>query len=291
MAEVSDIQSTLPPTDSDVTSSKVHFLNQDTYNMSNGHHGDEMMSHDTQSSVTNSNAVVNGSVLPDFPLNTNDVHTSPKQSEAPIVTLPQLSFEDNFMENGTYDDDDDESDDFVDQLELARIRHLSTIVEGAREDSNSATDDEDSDYIRLDVMREGLLNPVSHDGSKGGVEDVKVQPCVESVEDPTYIEVGLKDSRTPDQTMMSPQMNSPSELVNGIAHESADQDVNMPDQDSDMPNEARTVCSPDGFLALLSDALAAPPVLDRNQGQQDDMDPLQITSPLSDSWLVSNDQV
>ena len=315
MAEVSDIQSTPPPTNPDVPSSKVRFLNQDTYTTPNGHHVSDDESHDTRPSMANSNAIVNGSfvngndgsesLLPEFPLSTSDIHASPKQTEGPAVTLLQLSFDDNFLENGSYDDDDeDESDDFVDQLELARIRHLSTIVEGAREDSNSSTDDEDSDYIRLDIMREGMVNSASQYGNKERVEEeIKVEPASESVEDHTCTEVHADsaNSRTPDQTSTSVvlndsltlQVNPPIELANGIMHEVEDNDVNLPDHDTDLgvANEARTVCSPDGFLALLSDALAAPPVLDSNQGQQDGVDQLQITSPLSDSWPMSKDEV
>ena len=103
----------------------------------NGH---DNMSHDSHMTIP---FPVNGVELMDIQAN-ESTQTDSTQIDA---------FEDSFVDfnsNGAVEYDDTE-DDFVDPLELARIRHLSTIKEAPIESSSSSADSEE-DYIRLDEV-------------------------------------------------------------------------------------------------------------------------------------------
>ena len=292
------------------------------------------------------------------------------------------SFDDSFVNISSSNYEDNE-DDFVDELELERIRHLSTIVEGPAENSNSSSDieDDEENYIRLDEMSvlnrptkkpdesdklppiqevrrmhtppslfgpEALspntvpncqeVNPGPHPGDVSAIVsrndyDVGTPPEsptndydeVETFHPPTtsptnshelnLVETSPVATRdfTPTNDYDEVETFHPSTTSPTNSHELETSPVATRDftptcdggihQDNTTTHEASVdmllpgreaaAPSPHGFLAMLSDVLAAPPVLDGDQGIENDGGLMKGTLGLSfpGEWPPSDDQV
>ncbi len=235
------------------------------------------------------------------------------------------SFEDCFMD---FDTNYDETEDaFADDLELERIRHLSTIVEGPAENSNSSSDNEESDYVHLSDIsfHQSALNP-GHDLPSTCEEDTDTHQTaiidsrpeintdfipdtlpslspklshprdeISELNEVSPTEAALTSSlhdydevETFHESTTSPkrkrEQNATLETVSAIYKNSPDHPTTSTEPTSiDERNEAP---SPQGFLDLLSSALAAPPMLDDNKGPLDDETMVKGTlgSPLPVDW-------
>lgn len=213
-----------------------------------------------------------------------------KTREEPTVNSSgnhqQLSSENSFVGNGSYDNNSDD-DDFVDPLEIARIRQLSIIREGAAEDSYPTTDDEDDpDYIRLDLMQEVVVHSATpnHFIEKSNHTVHFGDTTYENV-DPNNLSVQSIDPAIPqpDNTKLCGL-----ELSNDLTCESTD-------QDNQTAGTQKPVTDTDGFLDLLSSALSYPPTMNENLLPDGDKSlPVDLSLPTnthSDVCLTANDQV
>lgn len=257
--------------------------------------------------------------------------------------LPSVfnSFEDSFTES-IYDDD------FVDPTELARLRHLSTIVEGAVESSNSSSDNEDDDYIRLNQMSvvnsqalesNDTTSAASHmEGTSTPTPTVPLTALpgpTDSVTNHDQADTGMHEHNTPtndEHDLVEPPQSTTPTQASGLANDydevetfheptvsldsnptepvheyqninlEATSAITLNDNDPLPPtttnpvenNNSREAASPNGFLAVLTDALASPPVLDSSQTQEDSTwvkGVLEAAIPPSGEWLLPEDQV
>ncbi len=235
--------------------------------------------------------------------------TSPSNEIEPTSSLPSIDlFEDSFVTFNTnttsieYEPEDDD-DGFVDQLELARIRHLSTIVEGVVENCSS----DDDDYIKLDTISEAMdvnsVDILSSIASKSPTESQNVIDMTDSqlspILDHDYDEVpvgpsiALPNSLSHDNVKDESPSQEDINKSNTTSETSADSDTTTTKSEEtvhnvvDMTNEGTTP-SPDGFLAMLSSALASPPDLNEHDSG---MVKGSLASPLTGDWLLQSDQV
>lgn len=261
----------------------------------------------------------------------------------------------NFSNNGPAIIYQENDDNFVDELELERIRHLSTIVEGPAENSNSNSDSDD-DYIRLNevsLLNRQTQNLDESDNLPSIQEDVQVAQsaflpdpestntvpyCEEtdqglpprdvSVVRPLndYVEVCLNaPGATSPLTLSAP--SSPThdyDEVETFHRSTASPTIQINSHELDIvdPSPVATqdlppTCkadthevtlldkpllaredaapTPNGFLAMLDDVLASPPVLNGDhQGQENDGGIMQqgtLGLSFPGEWPSHDDQV